>query len=218
MRRETALPGPHWQQRRPWAKRRPGSDIPGRERGNSLRVKRRKCLPPWGFLCESRTKPCDRLPPLWPSFRPERPGFNPGRVAACPERSRRGGISTQDQGFLVGETEPGFLHYAPALRAGAPVGMTAGVSQGNPRGRGLLFPPPLQRGRPEKQWVGVRRQTCGAEQAQAGRTPPSTPDKSGATSPAEAGEGYISGGAGPARDFMLDIPVSLPILAVWNIS
>ena len=44
--------------------------------------------------------------------------------------------------------------------------------------------------------MGVRwRQTCGAQQAQAqtGRTPPSTPDKSGATSPAEAGEGYIVG-------------------------
>ena len=58
--------------------------------------------------------------------------------------------------------------------------------------RPLLQKNPLQRG----SQVGVRRwQTCGAEpaQAQAGRTPPSTPDKSGAASPAEAGDGCIAG-------------------------
>ncbi len=68
------------------------------------------------------------------------------------------------------------------------------TEEGKKTGVAAFFFLPLFRGGGQ---VGVwRRQTCGAEQAQAqeGRTPPSTPDKSGATSPAEAGEGYIVGG------------------------
>ena len=105
----------------------------------ALRKRAAESPSPRGFLCESRTKPCDRLPPPSPSFRPERPGFDPGRVA---EESQR-----RTKGFLVGETEPRFLRYAPTLWAGAPVGMTArgfagGSFGGGARGRGTAPTPP----------------------------------------------------------------------------
>ena len=62
-----------------------------------------------------------------PSFRPERP---PVREVACPERSRRGGISSPASGICMSAIESRFLR---ALRS---VGMTTGVATGRDDRRG----------------------------------------------------------------------------------
>ena len=75
----------------------------------------------------------------------------------------------------MGETEPGFLHYAPTLRAGAPVGMTAGISQRNPLRREMSARPAARRVKAGAGIVHVlddRRAVRRREAMQVGLAPP----------------------------------------------